>query len=84
MLYERAGQLKLIIKRKVDIKMNINEELPLTLTVPEVAEILRINKTKAYELSHRKDFPSIKLGNRIVIPRDAFLRWMDEETNKLI
>lgn len=54
-------------------------DLPLTLTVPEIAQILRVNKTKAYELSHRKDFPSMKLGNRIVIPRDAFLRWMEKE-----
>ena len=56
-------------------------DLPLTLTVPEVSEILRINMSKAYELSHRKDFPSMKLGNRIVIPRDAFLRWMEKEVN---
>lgn len=55
------------------------KDLPLTLTVPEVAEILRINITKAYELTHKKDFPSIKMGRRIVVHRDKFLTWMEEK-----
>lgn len=51
--------------------------LPITLTVPEIAEILRINKTKAYELTHQEDFPSIKVGKRIIVPRDPFLQWLN-------
>lgn len=53
------------------------DDLPITLTVPEVAEILRINKSKAYELSHRDNFPAFNIGRRIVIPREAFFNWLN-------
>ncbi|MCX7748215.1 MAG: helix-turn-helix domain-containing protein [Clostridia bacterium] len=42
----------------------------------EVAEILGICKANAYNLCHNKDFPSVKVGNRIFVPRPAFVLWM--------
>lgn len=53
------------------------EDFPLVLKVSEVAEILRVNIHKAYDLSRRKDFPAIREGNRIIIPRDAFFNWLN-------
>ena len=53
------------------------DELPLMLSVPEVAAILRISRAGAYELAHTKDFPAIKIGNRIVVPRDKLLEWIE-------
>lgn len=53
-------------------------ELPLGLKVDDIAEILGISRGSAYELARRTDFPKIKIGRRIVIPRDAFLKWMEE------
>lgn len=53
-------------------------ELPLGLKVDDVATILGISRGSAYELVRRTDFPKIKIGRRIVIPRDAFLKWMEE------
>lgn len=56
--------------------MCINQnDLPLTLRVEEVAQIMRISKASAYELTRRPDFPAVKVGRRICIPKDAFLRW---------
>jgi len=49
-----------------------------TFTVPEVAAMLDVNVIKCYELARRPDFPAIRIGRRIVIPRDAFFRWLDE------
>lgn len=54
--------------------INLNE-LPLTLRVEEVAKILRISKGNAYELTRRPDFPCVRVGRRICIPRDPFLEW---------
>jgi excisionase family DNA binding protein len=51
------------------------DELPLTLRVEEIAKIMRISKANAYELTRRPDFPCVKVGRRICIPRDAFLKW---------
>ena len=39
--------------------------LPLTLTVPEVGEVLGISRAGAYELVRSKGFPCMKIGTRI-------------------
>ncbi|MFW6026193.1 MAG: helix-turn-helix domain-containing protein [Candidatus Woesearchaeota archaeon] len=56
------------------------EQLPLILSIPEIADILRINKTKAYELAREEDFPSIYLGRRIIVPKEEFLNWLEEKS----
>lgn len=50
------------------------------LTVKEVQEYLSISQSKAYELSHRRDFPVCRLGGAIRIPRAAFLKWVQMHT----
>ena len=55
------------------------EELPLMPTVPDVASVLGVSRAGAYELVHRKGFPLLKVGSRIVIPRDKFLLWIDRQ-----
>ena len=48
------------------------------LTVKEVAEILRMGKTMAYELVNKPDFPSVKIGKKILIPESEFERFMKQ------
>ena len=55
-------------------------DLPLTLTAPEVGEVLGISRAAAYELVRSAGFPHMKIGSRILIPRDKFIRWIDEQT----
>lgn len=52
----------------------------LALTVRDVQEALGIGRTPAYNLVNRADFPSIRIGHKIVIPRDAFMRWLEAQT----
>jgi excisionase family DNA binding protein len=49
----------------------------LVLTVSEAAAILGISRSHAYDLVARRVLPSRRLGRRIVIPRDALLRFLD-------
>ncbi len=49
-----------------------------TLTVPEVAGLLRLNNTKVYELVKAGKIPHIRFGNRIVIPVTALIEWLDK------
>ena len=55
-------------------------DLPLMLSVPEVAKVLGISRAGAYELVHSDSFPKIRIGNRIVVPRDKFIAWIDAQT----
>jgi excisionase family DNA binding protein len=52
----------------------------LTYTVPEVASLLGINVITAYELAKRENFPAIRIGRRVVIPKAAFERWLDRQS----
>lgn len=58
------------------------EELPLMLSVIQVAEVLGISKTSAYELVHSDDFPSITIGKRLIVPKDKFIEWIKKKTEK--
>lgn len=53
------------------------DELPLTLNAREAAAVLRISKSKVYELAHSESFPAVRIGNRVVIPRDKLIEWMN-------
>lgn len=54
------------------------DDLPLTLSADDVAAVLGISRTNAYALLHREDFPTLKIGKRLLVPRDRFIRWIDE------
>ena len=41
------------------------------LTVDECAEYLGISRKQAYFGVHKRDIPSIRVGNRILVPRAA-------------
>ena len=63
-------------------KFHSYEELPLMLTVADVADVLGIGLAHAYEVVRRQDFPTITLGSRIIVPRDKFIRRIDEKTGE--
>ena len=65
-------------------KFRSYDELPLTLTVPEVGEVLAISRAKAYDLVRSEDFPSMRIGTRILVPRDKLIRWIDKQTEAQI
>ena len=56
------------------------DELPLFLNAATVAKVLGIAPSSSYELMHEKDFPALRIGNRIVVPKDAFIRWVEQHT----
>ena len=53
------------------------DELPLMLSVTEVAAVLGISRAGAYELVHGNGFPALKIGSRIVVPHGKFLTLID-------
>ena len=52
----------------------------LTYTVNEVAELLGISRTSAYECVRRGEIPAIELGRRLVIARTTADRILDPNT----
>ena len=50
----------------------------LTWTVPEAARLLGISKDCAYDAARRGDLPVRFIGRRVIVPRTALLRLLDE------
>ena len=57
------------------------EELPLFLNAEAVANVLGVAVSTAYELMHGKDFPALKIGSRLLVPKEKFRQWVDNKTN---
>lgn len=55
------------------------EQLPMILGAAEIAATLGISRAKAYQLFHRNDFPSIKIDKRLLVNRDRFFAWLDNQ-----
>ena len=64
----------------VQSKFKSYDELPLFLNAKTVAEVLGISVAGAYELVHQEDFPVLRIGSRLVVPKEKFLLWIESQT----
>ena len=55
------------------------DELPLFLNAETVAKLLGVSPSTGYELMHEKGFPVLRIGSRMVVPKEKFREWV--ETN---
>ena len=51
------------------------------LNVEDLRLLLGIGKNSAYELMHRSDFPSFKIGKRYFIEESALILWSKEKSS---
>ena len=56
------------------------DELPLFLNVQLVSRALGVSPSSAYELMHEKDFPALRIGSRLVVPKEQFRLWVERQT----
>ena len=56
------------------------DDLPLFLNAATVAKVLGVAPSSAYELMHEADFPTLKIGSRIVVPKEKFVNWVEQHT----
>ena len=55
------------------------DQLPLALSADEVAQVLGISRANAYALMHGKNFPTLKIGKRMVVPKDKLIEWIEKQ-----
>ena len=56
------------------------DELPLFLNAATVAKVLGVSPSSGYELMHEPDFPVLKIGSRLVVPKEKFVEWVSQHT----
>ncbi len=55
--------------------------MPQIMNVKEVSAFLGIPQSTTYDLMHRADFPTLRIGARLLVSRANLLKWMLEHTN---
>lgn len=55
-------------------------ELSLFLNAKLVAQVLGILPSSGYELLHQQGFPTLKIGNRLIVPKEKFIQWVEQNT----
>ena len=56
------------------------DDLTLFLNAATVAKVLGVSSSSAYELMHEPDFPTLKVGSRMVVPKEQFVEWVNVHT----
>ena len=56
------------------------DELPLLLNVKQLADLLGVSDSSVYELIQEDDFPSLRIGKRIVVPKEELRKWISAHT----
>lgn len=52
----------------------------LTYSAPEVAQLLGISRSAAYNLMHRDDFPSFRIGKRWLVRDSNLHEWLEKQS----
>ena len=55
-------------------------ELPLFLNAEMVADVLGVSSSSAYELMHEPGFPTLRVGSRMVVPKEKFMQWVEAQS----
>lgn len=56
-------------------------DLPDVLTVAETAKFLRLGRNSVYDAVRRQELPSVRIGRRLLIPKPALQRFLDEHSD---
>ena len=55
-------------------------DLPLLLNAKLVAQVLGVSISTAYEVMHEPNFPTLRVGSRMVVPKEKFMQWAEEQS----
>ena len=56
------------------------DDLPLFLNAKMVAQVLGVSISTAYELLNDLGFPTLRVGSRMVVPKEKFIQWAEGQS----
>lgn len=59
---------------------NVTMNCRCFLNAKAVAKVLGVSPSSGYELMHEPGFPVLRVGNRLVVPKEQFIQWVAEHT----
>ena len=60
--------------------MNNYEHLPAVLNANQLAAALGISRAGAYQLLNTRTFPTLRIGKRLLVPKDKLIDWIEQNT----
>src|SRR5712691_7472454 len=61
---------------------SVGADLPLLVDSREVARLLSIGRTKAFELMAREQVPVVRIGRSVRVLRSALESWANQQTDR--
>ncbi len=56
----------------------------ITYNAEEIAQILGVSKSAAYDLLHREDFPTLRIGKRLLVVASRFDEWLAAQSEPMV
>ena len=56
------------------------DDLPLFLNAELVSKVLGVSPSSGYKLMHEAGFPTLRIGSRMVVPKEKFVQWVEAHT----
>lgn len=56
------------------------DDLPLFLNANLLAKVLGVSISTAYEVMHEPGFPVLRVGSRMVVSKEKFIQWAEEQS----
>ena len=58
------------------------DELPMFINADLLAELFGVSRASAYELMRERNFPSFRIGKRILVSRENLIAWVESRSEK--
>ena len=58
------------------------DELPMFINATTLAQLFGVSRASAYELMREKDFPSFRIGKRVLVTKENLVEWVEGRTKK--
>lgn len=59
---------------------SIYDNLPTVLNATQLATALGISRAGAYQLLNTESFPTLRIGKRLLVPKDKLIDWIERNT----
>ena len=58
------------------------DELPMFINADLLSELFGVSRASAYELMRERNFPSFRIGKRILVSRENLIAWVESRSEK--
>ena len=74
------SEFETVLSGQGSVRRSVEDKVLQNLQAELVATVLGVSPSSGYELMHEPGFPVLKIGNRMVVPKEKFIQWVEQNT----